>query len=178
MPWRTMLSASEGAVPYTLRYRFWIPAHCEDPSEYLVNGDLAEEYIPVDELLVTEAQQHGLRLVFESTHKDLIPCALRTSYGLHLAKHMKISRKAVKVAEIHADDMDLASLYKTMVFASCNTTPALWNNHEEARRVTQLCRAPRGSQPCDALGIGVAYDLGIGAKKALPYSVPFVDSNE
>jgi len=170
---------------YGLRYRFWMPARAA-PGGYLVNGDEVEEFLLFDDELMRQAQAFGLRPVFEAVHGDIIQHAGRTRFGGDMMRGMGICRKSTDTndddlpSQVSPKDYDLASFYKTVAFSSCiMKAGALVQNEESVLKMAiQLAESRRGSQPCDALGVAMAHDLGLPKNEALPYPVPALDDTE
>lgn len=159
MPWRTFLEMNKGECPYTLKYRFWMPARCSDPQQYVVNGDLVEEYLVIDDVLIDQAAQHNMRLVFETRNENILRHARRTAHGLSLLDAMKVSYMKDDGGTPVFDNynIEIISLYKTVAFC--------YMGEDGHRHVNSH------HNPCDALGVAIAYEMGIPGACALPYPV-------
>lgn len=184
MPWRTLVAANTEINPYALRYRFWMPARCDDPAEYFVNGDLVEEFMPVDELFIKTCASYGLRLVFECKNSNIIRHNASSTRG---KQHMDaMFHKLGRLQGVHHSkkhyvhqyvtqaDLEVAALYKTMVFASTfagNMNPAVVQTMQQGRANPVEQAANAAASPVDALGIAIAYELNMPDSVALPYHV-------
>lgn len=164
MPWRTLLEANRGECPYTLKYRFWMPARCADSSEYVVNGDAVEEYIVIDDVLIEQAGRRNLRLVFESRNDNILRHARHTRLGRSLLTAMSVPHTDGGSVMFGANDVEIASLYKTMAFSFMGKP----GGGQHGASSTEIHSA---QHPCDGLGVAMAFDLGIPDACALPYPV-------
>lgn len=185
MPWRTLIAVNTKSRPYTLRYRFWMPARCVDAADYFVNGDLAEEYMAVDDVLMDVAADYGLRPIFECKNMSIIRHAAATDAGRQRMESIfqRIGPRSDALGDglpkhsvhrfVTQADLEVAALYKTVAFAAtvdAKDNVTLREIQQVDNNRVKMC-ANSHSSPVDALGVAIAYNLQQPQAMPLPYAI-------